>query len=64
MAKYILESSQIALVPFYAFGASESNSWCRLSVGAASIEEIEGAFPTLRASLEQLEYSNILSETK
>ena len=62
VAKYILEESGIALVPFYAFGATEENPWCRLSVGAASLEEIENALPRLRSALEQLTFSKVASE--
>jgi len=62
VAKYILEESGIAIVPFYAFGANEENPWCRLSVGAASLEEIENALPRLRNALEQLTFSKVASE--
>ena len=54
--KYILEESQIAVVPFYAFGASETNTWYRLSVGACSEQEIKDALPRLRAALEKLSF--------
>ena len=62
VGKYVLEESGIALVPFYAFGANEENPWCRLSVGAASLEEIENALPRLRNALEQLAFSKVASE--
>lgn len=58
VAKYILEEAQIAIVPFYAFGASESNSWYRLSVGACTEQEINEAFPKLRKAIEQLFYAD------
>lgn len=51
---WLLRSSGLAVVPFHAFGAEGENGWCRLSVGAASLEEIDAALPRLREALEQL----------
>ncbi|MCX6296077.1 MAG: aminotransferase class I/II-fold pyridoxal phosphate-dependent enzyme, partial [Bacteroidetes bacterium] len=33
ITKYILDEAKVALVPFYAFGASKDSNWYRLSVG-------------------------------
>jgi aspartate aminotransferase len=44
----------MAVVPFDAFGSSTDEGWFRLSVGAVSIADIEGALPRLRAGLESL----------
>ncbi|HET6399969.1 MAG TPA: aminotransferase class I/II-fold pyridoxal phosphate-dependent enzyme [Candidatus Kapabacteria bacterium] len=52
--KYLLEEARLALVPFQAFGSEENTGWFRLSVGAVSMEEIEGMLPRLRLALEQL----------
>jgi aspartate aminotransferase len=40
-------------VPFQAFGLAEDTGWFRLSVGAVSMDEIEQAFPRLRALLDE-----------
>jgi aspartate aminotransferase len=52
--KYILDEAKIALVPFSAFGASEDSAWYRLSVGTASISDIDGVINGLRAALQKL----------
>jgi aspartate aminotransferase len=44
----------MAAVPFDAFGADADEGWFRLSVGAVSMEDIEGALPRLRQGLESL----------
>ncbi|MCX6162927.1 MAG: aminotransferase class I/II-fold pyridoxal phosphate-dependent enzyme [Ignavibacteriae bacterium] len=51
---YVLEDAKIALVPFYAFGASKKSPWFRLSVGTCSVDEAKEAAIALRASLEKL----------
>ncbi len=51
---WLLRSSGLAVVPFHAFGAEGETGWCRLSVGAASLEEIDGALPRLADALAQL----------
>jgi aspartate aminotransferase len=47
--KILLQEAGLAVVPFQAFGLKEENGWFRLSVGAVSLEDIQGAFPRLRA---------------
>jgi aspartate aminotransferase len=37
---YILDEAKLAVVPFYAFGASRDSAWYRLSVGTCKKEEI------------------------
>lgn len=49
--RLLLEAAGLAIVPFQAFGLKEETGWFRLSVGAVSVEEIEAAFPRLRALL-------------
>ncbi|MEP7383300.1 MAG: aminotransferase class I/II-fold pyridoxal phosphate-dependent enzyme [Gemmatimonadota bacterium] len=51
---WLLRSSGLAVVPFHAFGAEGETGWFRLSVGAASLEEIDGALPRLADALAQL----------
>ncbi|MRG95611.1 pyridoxal phosphate-dependent aminotransferase [Polyangium spumosum] len=47
--KVLLEEAGLAIVPFQAFGLREENGWFRLSVGAVSMDDIQAAFPRLRA---------------
>lgn len=54
ITQYLLNDARIALVPFYAFGASTNSNWYRLSVGTASMKDIDGFFVNLRKALEQL----------
>jgi aspartate aminotransferase len=49
--RWILETAQIGVVPFQAFGVPEESGWFRLSVGAAGVEEIAAAMPRLEAAL-------------
>ncbi|MBS1758562.1 MAG: aminotransferase class I/II-fold pyridoxal phosphate-dependent enzyme [Bacteroidetes bacterium] len=51
---YILNEAKLAVVPFYAFGASKDSSWYRLSVGTCKKEDIEKMLQQLKASLHQL----------
>jgi aspartate aminotransferase len=48
---YILNEAKLAVVPFYAFGASRDSSWYRLSVGTCKKEDIGEMISTLRAAL-------------
>jgi aspartate aminotransferase len=48
---YILNEARIAVVPFYAFGASRSSAWYRLSVGTCKKEEINEMIGMLRKAL-------------
>lgn len=54
VTKYILDEAKVAIVPFYAFGASEDSSWYRLSVGTCKVEDVEGVIGNLRAALSKL----------
>ncbi|PCJ89911.1 MAG: aminotransferase [Flavobacteriales bacterium] len=54
VTRYILNEAKIALVPFYAFGSSKTSNWYRLSVGTASMKDVEGFFVNLRSALERL----------
>lgn len=51
---YLLNEAGIALVPFYAFGASKNSGWYRLSVGACKKEEIDAMIETLAQALRKL----------
>jgi aspartate aminotransferase len=54
VTSYILDEAKIAIVPFYAFGASRSSSWYRLSVGTCKKEEIDEMLGMLKGALERL----------
>ncbi|HUR11614.1 MAG TPA: aminotransferase class I/II-fold pyridoxal phosphate-dependent enzyme, partial [Flavitalea sp.] len=51
---YLLNEAKLAVVPFYAFGASRNSPWYRLSVGTCKKEEISDMFKQLRKALQQL----------
>ncbi|HEX5025038.1 MAG TPA: aminotransferase class I/II-fold pyridoxal phosphate-dependent enzyme, partial [Agriterribacter sp.] len=51
---YLLNEARIAIVPFYAFGASKHSSWYRLSVGACKREEIGEMIEALAKALRKL----------
>jgi aspartate aminotransferase len=51
---YILSEAKLAVVPFYAFGASRNSSWYRLSVGTCKREEIREMIGKLRSALQKI----------
>ena len=55
ITEFILEDAKIALVPFYAFGASRSSVWYRLSVGTCSRDEVKEALLNLKRCLVKLD---------
>jgi aspartate aminotransferase len=54
ITKYLLDEAKIALVPFYAFGASDESEWYRLSVGTCKMQDVEDAISSLRKALQKL----------
>ncbi len=54
VTSYILDEAKLAVVPFYAFGASKSSSWYRLSVGTCKKEEIPEMLEKLKRALDKL----------
>ena len=52
---YILNEAKLAVVPFYAFGASDDSTWYRLSVGTCKKEQIDEMFDKLKEALEKLQ---------
>ena len=52
--QYLLNEAGIALVPFYAFGASTDSTWFRVSIGTAEANGIDGVFVKLKAALQKL----------
>lgn len=51
---YLLNEAKLAIVPFYAFGASPTSPWYRLSVGTCKKETIKEMSGKLRAALEKI----------
>ena len=51
---YILNEAKLAVVPFYAFGASKNSAWYRLSVGTCKKDEIEEMISKLGEALGKL----------
>lgn len=51
---YLLQVAGLAIVPFYAFGATNTSPWYRLSVGTCKKEEIDEMLQKLKAALQQL----------
>ena len=54
ITNYILNTAQVAIVPFYAFGAPRTSNWYRLSVGTCRKEDIPVIMQRLRNALKQL----------
>ncbi|QNH60605.1 pyridoxal phosphate-dependent aminotransferase [Hymenobacter sediminicola] len=54
LTSYLISEARLALVPFSAFGTSDTAPWFRMSVGGASLDSIEAALPRLRAALDAL----------
>jgi aspartate aminotransferase len=54
VTSYILNEAKLAVVPFYAFGASKDSDWYRLSVGTCIKEEIPEMLGKLREALGKL----------
>jgi aspartate aminotransferase len=54
VTSYILNEAKLAVVPFYAFGASADSSWYRLSVGTCKKEEIDEMLGMLKSALQKL----------
>ena len=54
VTSYLLQHASLAVVPFYAFGASKTSPWYRLSVGTCKKEEIDEMLQRLVIALQQL----------
>jgi aspartate aminotransferase len=54
VTSYLLQHAGLAVVPFYAFGASKDSPWYRLSVGTCKKEEIDEMLQKLKTALTQL----------
>jgi aspartate aminotransferase len=54
ITKYILDEAKLAIVPFYAFGASDNSSWYRLSVGTCRMEDVHESLEKIKQALLKL----------
>ena len=54
VTSYLLQHASLAVVPFYAFGASKNSPWYRLSVGTCKKEEINEMIEKLNTALKNL----------
>jgi len=54
ITKYLLDEAKLAIVPFYAFGASENSHWYRISVGTCKLTDIDEIISNLRKALTKL----------
>lgn len=54
VTSYLLSEAKLAVVPFYAFGADRSSPWYRLSVGTATMDDVNGSIESLRQALSKL----------
>jgi len=54
VTSYLLQEAKLAIVPFYAFGASTESNWFRLSVGTAKTQDIDTIFELLESALDSL----------
>ena len=54
VTSYILDEARLAVVPFYAFGASADSAWYRLSVGTCKKNEIDEMINALRTALKKI----------
>ncbi len=52
--EFILRQAGIAMVPFYAFGASKNSNWYRISVGTCQLDQVDDFITALSNALEQL----------
>jgi aspartate aminotransferase len=54
ITKYLLDEAKLAIVPFYAFGASEDSHWYRISVGTCKVSDMDIIISNLRRALGKL----------
>jgi aspartate aminotransferase len=52
--RYLLDAARVAVVPFQAFGVAGDEGWFRLSVGAVSLGELDGALERVGQALRAL----------
>jgi aspartate aminotransferase len=48
---YLLDEAKLAVVPFSAFGAAKTSVWYRLSIGTATMQDVNDSIESLRKAL-------------
>lgn len=61
VTKYLLDEAKLAIVPFYAFGSSETSKWYRLSVGTCKLSDIDLVVASLREAMGKLSSAKTLA---
>ena len=51
IANFLIDEAGVAIVPFQAFDLEEDSGWFRMSVGAVSVEELDGALERIEAAI-------------
>jgi aspartate aminotransferase len=51
---YLIKEAGVAFVPFSAFGTDDQMNWFRASVGASTLQDIEGMIPRIKTALGKL----------
>ena len=51
---YLIKEAKVAFVPFSAFGTGDDVNWFRASVGASTLQDIEGLIPRVKEALGKL----------
>lgn len=54
VTNYLLNEAKLAIVPFYAFGASQDSTWYRISVGTCKISDINEIISNVEVALSKL----------
>lgn len=54
ITSYLLKEAQVALVPFYAFGANSNLPWFRLSIGTVNLEDVKIILTNLGSALNEV----------
>lgn len=54
VTRFLLNEAKLAVVPFYAFGSDDKNTWYRISVGTCKKEECSEVMSMLQKALETL----------
>ncbi|TAN23080.1 MAG: aminotransferase class I/II-fold pyridoxal phosphate-dependent enzyme [Acidobacteria bacterium] len=49
--RYLLQAAHVGMVPFAAFGAAEGEGWFRISIGVASMADLEQLMPRLETAV-------------
>jgi aspartate aminotransferase len=54
VTNYLLNEAKLAIVPFYAFGASQDSTWYRISVGTCKLSDVNDIISNVELALSKL----------